>query len=252
MFSNISNFKYLNIYNISDSYNILSDLFREANDLYVCQKEELIINPNIHNCCNYNYEIHRCDVNYIILYFNEDFTTDNCWYYNIKDKIYFIMNGDELYDDIETAFDIKTDKNFKIYFKEQLKDLSYFLGYNPNNYNDNICINNNAIKNKLISIDLSNLDTSLVTNMNSMFEECNSLEYIDLSKLNTSKVESMDKMFSKCTSLESINFSNLNTSKLKSINFMFSECSSLKSINLRNLDTSLVTVMGYMFNGLIH
>ena len=127
----------------------------------------------------------------------------------------------------------------------------------------------------LKSIDLSNFDTSKVTDMGYMFSGCYSLEYIDLSNFNTSKITIMRWMFNGCSSLKSIELSNFDTSKvadmfsmfyncysLESIdlsNFdtskviymrgMFSGCSSLKSINLSNFDTSKVTDMGYMFFG---
>jgi surface protein len=57
---------------------------------------------------------------------------------------------------------------------------------------------------ELTSIDLSNLDTSNVTDMSSMFENDSSLSKIDLSSLDMSSVEKMDNMFAGCQSLVSI------------------------------------------------
>ena len=49
--------------------------------------------------------------------------------------------------------------------------------------------------NKIIEIDLSNLDTSKVTNMASMFKQCSNLEKIIFGNINTSSVESMHSLF---------------------------------------------------------
>ena len=98
-------------------------------------------------------------------------------------------------------------------------------------------------------IDLSNFNSSQVTNMAYMFEECSSLAYLNFSKLNTSKVTNMIYMFSNCISLESLDLSSFNTSKVEDMIYMFNGCSSLKSLNLSNFNTSKVKQMHNMFNG---
>ena len=100
----------------------------------------------------------------------------------------------------------------------------------------------------LSSLNLSNLDTSQVTNMNSMFSRCSSLSELILSNFNTSKVTSMDSMFSGCSSLISLDLSNCDTSQVTSMNSIFYECSSLMSLDLSNFDTHQVTNMGSMFH----
>ena len=77
---------------------------------------------------------------------------------------------------------------------------------------------------------LKGLDTSNVTNMNSMFNGCSSLTTLDLSGLNTSKVTTMTEMFSGCTSLTSLNLSDLNMKKLQYVAHMFYDCSSLTDV----------------------
>ena len=57
----------------------------------------------------------------------------------------------------------------------------------------------------LKSLDLTPLDTSNVTDMSSMFEECG-LTSLDLSPLDTSKVNDMSYMFHYCTSLSAITY----------------------------------------------
>lgn len=58
--------------------------------------------------------------------------------------------------------------------------------------------------NFLTSLDVSNWDTSKVTDMSGIFSGCNSLTSLDVSKWNTSKVTDMSWMFYNCNSLASI------------------------------------------------
>ena len=85
-------------------------------------------------------------------------------------------------------------------------------------------------------------DTSNVTNMGSMFYNCENLTSIPL--LNTSKVTNMSHMFGSCTNLASIPL--LNTSKVTNMFSMFSACRNLPSIP--QLETANVTNMGKMFS----
>ena len=101
----------------------------------------------------------------------------------------------------------------------------------------------------ITEIDLSNFDSSEVTNMESMFYFCTSLTSLDLSNLDTSKVRDMENMFSCCWSLTSLNLSTFNTSQVKNMHGMFSSCSLLTSLNLSNFDTSNLVFIGSMFSG---
>ena len=98
------------------------------------------------------------------------------------------------------------------------------------------------------TIDLSNLDTSYVTDMNYMFDGMGHLENITFGeKFDTSKVTDMQGMFNCCESLKSLDLSNFNTSKVTNMMSMFSYCRSLTELNLSNFDTSNVTNMNQMF-----
>ena len=101
----------------------------------------------------------------------------------------------------------------------------------------------------LKSLDLSNFNTSKVTSMHHMFGGCSSLKSLDLSNFNTSKVTSMTEMFYSCSSLKSLDLSNFNTSEVTDMTRMFFICSSLESLDLSNFDTSKVTNMSEMFDG---
>lgn len=101
----------------------------------------------------------------------------------------------------------------------------------------------------LKSVDLSDFDTSQVTNMCWMFYGCSSLEGLDLSNLDTSSVTDMRSMFKGCTSIEGLDLSSIDTSQVTTMYNMFNACSSLKSLNLSGIDTSRVTNMCSMFYG---
>ena len=103
------------------------------------------------------------------------------------------------------------------------------------------------IKN-ILEIDLSNFDTSQVTNMNNMFDGMTNLTTLNLSNFNTSKVTNMRFMFFHVSNLTSLNLSNFDTSRVTDMQYMFSYVSNLTSLNLSNFDTSRVTDMQYMFS----
>ncbi len=100
---------------------------------------------------------------------------------------------------------------------------------------------------KLATLDLSNFDTSDVTNMYGMFYYCDSLTSLDVSNFNTSKVTDMSCMFYICASLTSLDVSNFETSKVTDMSSMFYDCSSLTSLDVSNFNTINVTDMSYMF-----
>ena len=105
------------------------------------------------------------------------------------------------------------------------------------------------IKN-ILEIDLSNFDTSQVTNMSNMFDGMKKLTSLNLSSFDTSQVTNMRFMFFHASNLTSLNLSNFDTSRVTDMQYMFSYASNLTSLNLSNFDTSKVTNMRYMFYGM--
>ena len=99
----------------------------------------------------------------------------------------------------------------------------------------------------LKNLDLSNLDTSNVTNMNSMFKNMISLESIDLSNMNTSKVEYMTFMFSGLDSITNLDISNFDLGNTISMKGMFAGITSLDTLDLSNIDASNVSDMSKLF-----
>lgn len=118
-------------------------------------------------------------------------------------------------------------------------------------------------KSSLTEIDLSELNSSKVTDMQQMFRDCTKLESLNLSSFDTSNVTNMRSMFYNCSKLSSLNLSNFNTSNVGSddvINSnskkyegsmyqMFLDCSSLTSLDLSSFDTSNAKTMEKMFEG---
>lgn len=87
------------------------------------------------------------------------------------------------------------------------------------------------------------IDTSQVTDMSSMFSDCNNLDEIPL--LDTSNVTNMGSMFSGCDSLTTI--PQLNTNQVINMSNMFANCKNLQTVP--QLNTSNVTIMTSMFSG---
>lgn len=100
---------------------------------------------------------------------------------------------------------------------------------------------------KCTSMDLKNIDTSNVTNMQYMFAECDAIKTIDLSGFDTSKVTDMKGMFNLCKEIEAIDLHNFNTSKVTDMEDMFAGCYKVESIDVSNFDTANVTKMNRMF-----
>ena len=100
----------------------------------------------------------------------------------------------------------------------------------------------------VLEIDLSNLDTSKVTNMSNMFLGMSNLTSLNLSNFDTSQVTNMAGMFFNILLLTTLDFSSFNTSKVTSMSNMFNNMPSLTTLDLSSFDTSNVTDMRYMFS----
>jgi surface protein len=63
-----------------------------------------------------------------------------------------------------------------------------------------------------------------------MFSNCSSLQTLDVSNWNTSNVTNMNYMFSLCRSLQTLDVSGWNTSNVTNIASMFGACRSLQTL----------------------
>lgn len=99
------------------------------------------------------------------------------------------------------------------------------------------------------SLDLSNWNTSKVTNMNAMFYGIRALQKLNIAEWDTSNVINMSEMFSNAKSLIELNVNNWNTSKVTDMSSMFNGTSGLQDLNIGKWDTSNVINMYHIFNG---
>ncbi len=98
---------------------------------------------------------------------------------------------------------------------------------------------------------LTYLNTSEVTNMESMFYGCELLTSLNLSSFNTEKVTTMKSMFNHATALKEVKLSDQFTgTSLEDASLLFMDCTSLKSANLSSFKTTAaLTDLSYMFRG---
>jgi len=102
----------------------------------------------------------------------------------------------------------------------------------------------------VLEIDLSNFDTSKVTNMSNMFLGMSNLTTLNLSNFNTSQVTNMSSMFGFMSNLTSLNLSNFDTSQVTNMAGMFFNILLLTTLDLSSFNTSKVTSMSNMFNNM--
>ena len=100
---------------------------------------------------------------------------------------------------------------------------------------------------ELETIDVSGFNTTNVTKMSAMFQGCTKLKSLDVSIFDTSNVTDMGGMFSACSSLESLDLSHFNTANVRNMNGMFMNCKKLESLDVSNFDTKNVTDMTWIF-----
>ena len=97
--------------------------------------------------------------------------------------------------------------------------------------------------NSIISIDLSEYDTSNIIDMNSMFMTCDVHE-LDLSNFDTHNVRDMRNMFYRCQNLKHLDLSSFDISKLWGISYMFYYCSSMEWLDVSSF-TNMNCVVEY-------
>ena len=99
----------------------------------------------------------------------------------------------------------------------------------------------------IIEVDMTNFDTSLITDMSEMFSMCHSLKSLNVQNLNTAKVESFRYMFFECISLISINLESFTIPKATTLYRMFFNCQKLEYINIKNFEEKENTDITEMF-----
>lgn len=101
--------------------------------------------------------------------------------------------------------------------------------------------------NACTSMDLSNLDTSLVTSMYNTFNTCRSMTEIDLSGFDVSSVTNMERTFYGCDHAITINVSGWDVSSVTTMKEMFWGCNALANLDLSSFNAKNVTTTYNMF-----
>ena len=81
-------------------------------------------------------------------------------------------------------------------------------------------------------MDLAGLDTSRVTDMSRLFDDCRSLAALDTSGWDTSRVRSLRGMFCGCSSLSFLDLSGWDMSGALDVSEMFRSCTGLSGVRL--------------------
>ena len=121
----------------------------------------------------------------------------------------------------------------------------YQLKFDKDLDNNFYSFTNNTFTNLIFK----DVDTSNVTNMGLMFDNCKKVKILNLYGFDTSKVTSMSWVFGYCNALTSLDLSGWDTSNVIYMNDMFYYCNALTSLDLSGWNTSKVTDMGGMFYG---
>ena len=102
------------------------------------------------------------------------------------------------------------------------------------------------------SIKVELFEENKITNMSSLFNNCNSLTSVDISDWNMEKIINISQMFKSCQFLSTIKSSTkwrLDNIK-NDISYIFFECSKLKEIpDISNWNTKNIINMSYIFKG---
>ena len=126
-------------------------------------------------------------------------------------------------------------------FFENYKPCSVYINDSPHDINNEYYFNYSQSIVIIISWNINIISTK------DMFWDCNNIIEIDLSNFDSSQVTEMEGMFFLCKNLIFLNITNFNTSQVKNMYSLFKGCSSLISLNLSNFDTSKVNSMIEMF-----
>ncbi|MBQ7662590.1 MAG: BspA family leucine-rich repeat surface protein, partial [Prevotella sp.] len=189
--------------------------------------------------------------NILTLYYGDDSAVNGAVRYTYTD-----YNGTgSWYSDVRSATSVVTDESCRNFSGIGLARL--FWGFTLATSIDLSNLNTSNVTNmwqmfynceKLTSVTFGTyFNTSNVTNMKEMFEGCDILENLDLSSFNTANVTNMSGMFYFCKKLTTLNVSSFNTSNVTNMSNMFRECNSLTSLDLSSFNTNKVEDMSYMF-----
>ena len=166
-----------------------------------------------------------------------DPTDKTAYYYAEPEKVYLNADSSQMFD---SQYDSQ-------YGGQKIKNI---LELDLSNFDTSQVTNMGGMFydiSSLTSLNLSNFDTSQVTNMGSMFSGMRNLTVLNLSNFDTSRVTNMYSMFNGIRNLATLDLSNFDTSNVTDMRSMFASMTNITTLNLSNFNTSNVTDMGYMF-----
>ena len=171
MFNGCASLAYIKLYGITEGSNKLSGTYLNLiNNLIVCQDKLILNKANMKSiCCDFNIEIGVCQSNnYLKLYYMLNVTYPEGFKSPYRNNITFINYKNTTMTDNNELI-IQADSEVEIHFGFHIDDLQMFFSKEIDNNMEN-----------LKSIDFTHFDSSMVTNMNSIFYGCSSLELINL------------------------------------------------------------------------
>ena len=255
----------LNI-NINDMLNELKsqiDLIKNVNEIKTKIKViNHLINDIIDENNNYKKQIQN-----LLTFNNNEIKNSSINSNNINQIIKGTFNVEDIYKNIAIFNQLVDDDGFEVYINNEKVDIiksykiryKYFKQHGKGIYEFKIIFKNNISNltrffedcSDLISLNLSNFDTSNITNMELMFNDCHKLKRIDgLNQLSTCQVTNMGGLFQKCYEIEYVDLSSFDTSNVTDMDLIFNGCHKLKRIDgLNQLSTCQVTNMGGLFQG---
>jgi len=193
---------------------LLMNLFGYINN----KNESKNNNANSENTFVNNRKRKLADENYIIVKYGEEVEYSEGFQNSYRTKLEKIDYNNIIY--LKTnSLTISANKEVKLYITSGTRTLANFFNYKHDS---------NA--NKIISIDLSNFDSSSVTDFQKAFFGCSSLESLTLSNVKTSNAEYMSYMFSGCSSLQSLDLSSFDANSLIFMTDMFRNCIKLQTV----------------------
>ena len=245
MFNGFLSLKYLKISNVKNEIlkSYIKSIFNTKSDLIICQSEDILDNNDgMYACCEYTNTTENCKTNnYMIVKYgnqvdyNEGFNPNN--YIPSRNQIGYIAYSG-IRTDIDTKLNIRErPDSIEIYFFRKITSFDNF-------FNGEIDTNSKSI----ISVDLSHLNTPLLTNTSKMFFQCTSIKEINFINFDISSVESMSEMFSGCSLITSLNLSSFKTSNTIDMSGMFNGCDNLEILDISNFDTTNCDSYNNMFS----
>ena len=100
---------------------------------------------------------------------------------------------------------------------------------------------------ELTNINVSNMDTSICTDMNTAFAYCHGFTHIDLTLWNTSACTNMRRMFRNINGVQSVDLNGFDTRNVTDMSEMFYNILGSFVLDLSSFDTRNVTNMSNMF-----